>query len=32
MSRVLLLNVDSKLPNIALHKLELWHRENGDER
>jgi hypothetical protein len=29
--KVLLLNVDSKLPNIALKKIELWHRLQGDE-
>jgi len=27
--RVLLLNIDSKLPNIALKKIEMWHK--GDE-
>lgn len=29
--RVLLLNIDSKLPNIALKKIEMWHEQNGDE-
>lgn len=29
--RVLLLNIDSKLPNIALKKIEMWHRQQGDE-
>ncbi len=29
--RVLLLNIDSKLPNIALKKIELWHKEQGDD-
>lgn len=29
--RVLLLNIDSKLPNIALHKIKMWHELQGDE-
>lgn len=29
--KVLLLNIDSKLPNIALRKLELYHEAQGDE-
>ena len=29
--RVLLLNIDSKLPNIALKKIEMWHKQQGDE-
>lgn len=29
--RVLLLNIDSKLPNIALKKIEMWHQCQGDE-
>lgn len=29
--RVLLLNIDSKLPNIALKKIEMWHKQRGDE-
>ncbi|KKM20031.1 hypothetical protein LCGC14_1649580 [marine sediment metagenome] len=29
--KVLLLNIDSKLPNIALHKIEMWHKLQGDE-
>lgn len=29
--KVLLLNIDSKLPNIALKKIEMWHRQCGDE-
>lgn len=29
--RVLLLNIDSKLPNIALKKIEMWHQLRGDE-
>lgn len=29
--RVLLLNIDSKLPNIALKKIEMWHQKKGDE-
>jgi len=28
--KVLLLNIDSKLPNLALRKLEMWHRQQGD--
>ena len=31
MNKVLLLNIDSKLPNIALKKIEMWHKERGDE-
>lgn len=29
--KVLLLNIDSKLPNIALKKIEMWHEFQGDE-
>lgn len=29
--KVLLLNIDSKLPNIALKKIEMWHKGRGDE-
>lgn len=29
--KVLLLNIDSKLPNIALHKIALYHESKGDE-
>ena len=29
--KVLLLDVDGKLPNIALHKLAIWHEGQGDE-
>ena len=29
--KVLLLNIDSKLPNIALKKIERWHEQQGDE-
>lgn len=29
--KILLLNVDSKLPNIALKKIEMWHKQRGDE-
>ena len=29
--KVLLLNIDSKLPNIALKKIEMWHKQQGDE-
>ncbi len=29
--KILLLNIDSKLPNIALHKIEMWHKLKGDE-
>ena len=29
--KVLLLNIDSKLPNIALHKIALWHEQVGDD-
>lgn len=28
--KILLLNIDSKLPNIALKKIEMWHRGRGD--
>ena len=31
MNKVLLLNIDSKLPNIALKKIEMWHKQQGDE-
>lgn len=31
MVKVLLLNIDSKLPNIALKKIEMWHKLQGDE-
>ena len=29
--KVLLLNIDSKLPNIALKKIEMWHKQQGDQ-
>jgi len=29
--KVLLIDVDGKLPNIALHKLAIWHESRGDE-
>lgn len=29
--KVLLLNIDSVLPNIALHKIAMWHEIQGDE-
>ncbi len=29
--KVLLLNIDSKLPNIALHKIAMWHTQQGDD-
>ena len=29
--KVLLLNIDSKLPNIALHKIAIWHSQQGDD-
>ena len=29
--KVLLIDVDGKLPNIALHKLAIWHEGQGDE-
>ncbi len=29
--KVLLLNIDSKLPNIALKKIEMWHKQQDDE-
>lgn len=31
MSRVLLVDVDSKIPNLALMKISAWHKQNGDE-
>jgi len=31
MDKVLLLNIDSKLPNIALHKIALYHKRQGDD-
>lgn len=31
MNRVLLIDVDSKIPNLALMKLAAWHRARGDE-
>lgn len=30
MKKVLLINIDSKLPNLALKKIEMWHRRCGD--
>jgi len=30
MKSVLLLNIDSKLPNIALNKIAMWHNQRGD--
>jgi len=29
--KVLLIDVDSKMPNLALMKLSAWHKERGDE-
>lgn len=29
--KILLLNIDSKLPNLALKKIEMWHQRQGDE-
>ena len=29
--RVLLVNIDSKIPNLALMRLATWHRTNGDK-
>lgn len=29
--KVLLLNIDGKLPNIALHKIAMWHAQQGDD-
>lgn len=29
--KVVLLNIDSKLPNIALHKIAMWYEQRGDE-
>ena len=29
--KILLLSIDSKLPNLALKKIEMWHRLQGDE-
>lgn len=29
--RVLLLNIDSKLPNLALYKVAMWHKQQGDD-
>jgi hypothetical protein len=31
LNRVLLIDVDSKIPNLALMKLAAWHRSQGDE-
>ena len=31
MSRVCLIDVDSKIPNVALMKVSAWHKVNGDE-
>lgn len=31
MNRVLLIDVDSRIPNLALMKLAAWHRGRGDE-
>jgi hypothetical protein len=31
MSRVLLIHIDGKLPNLALMKLAHWHKSQGDE-
>lgn len=30
-NRVLLINIDSRLPNIALNKIAMWHNQRGDE-
>jgi len=29
--KILLLNIDSKLPNLALKKIEMWHKQRGDQ-
>ncbi|MDI6788875.1 MAG: hypothetical protein QME51_10930 [Planctomycetota bacterium] len=29
--RVLLVNIDSKIPNLALAKIEKYHKDRGDE-
>lgn len=29
--RVLLIDVDSKYPNLALMKISAWHKQKGDE-
>ena len=29
--RVLLVDVDSKIPNLALMKIGAWHKTQGDE-
>lgn len=29
--KILLLNIDSKLPNLALKKIEMWHKLRGNE-
>lgn len=31
MSRILLIDVDSKIPNLALMKLSSWHKSQGDQ-
>ena len=31
MSRILLVDVDSKIPNLALMKISAWHKSQGDE-
>lgn len=31
MSKVLLLDIDSKIPNLALMKLSAWHKKQGDQ-
>lgn len=31
MSRILLVDVDSKIPNLALMKISAWHKTQGDE-
>lgn len=31
MNRVLLIDVDSRIPNLALMKLAAWHKQRGDE-
>ena len=29
--RISLINIDSVIPNLALHKIELYHQQRGDE-
>lgn len=30
--KVLLIDIDSKIPNLALKKVEKYHRDKGDEK